>query len=218
MIPELGHLALILALCLAVAQSVFGIAGAHWRRADWMGVARPAVAGQFVFVALAFGCLAASFLANDFSVNYVALNSNSALPAFYRVAAVWGAHEGSLLLWILVLATLVARRGGAEPLLARHVHRARAGRTRPHQRRLHDLHTRNVQSVYAPAATRYGWQRPQSVAAGFRAHDPSTDSLHRLRRFRGRVRIRGAPRCSKAASISAGRAGRGRGRSSRGCS
>jgi cytochrome c-type biogenesis protein CcmF len=105
MIPELGHLALILALCLAVAQSVFGIAGAHWRRADWMGVARPAVAGQFVFVALAFGCLAASFLANDFSVNYVALNSNSALPAFYRVAAVWGAHEGSLLLWILVLAT-----------------------------------------------------------------------------------------------------------------
>ena len=70
-----------------------------------MGVARPAVAGQFVFVALAFGCLAASFLANDFSVNYVALNSNSALPAFYRVAAVWGAHEGSLLLWILVLAT-----------------------------------------------------------------------------------------------------------------
>ena len=105
MIPELGHLALILALCLAVAQSVFGLAGAYWRRADWMGVARPAVAGQFVFVALAFGCLAASFLANDFSVNYVALNSNSALPAFYRVAAVWGAHEGSLLLWILVLAT-----------------------------------------------------------------------------------------------------------------
>ncbi len=105
MIPELGHLALILALCLAVAQSVFGLAGAYWRRADWMGVARPAVAGQFVFVALAFGCLAASFLANDFSVNYVALNSNSALPAFYRIAAVWGAHEGSLLLWILVLAT-----------------------------------------------------------------------------------------------------------------
>ena len=104
-IPELGHLALILALCLAVAQSVFGLAGAFWRRAEWMAVARPAVAGQFVFVALAFGCLAAAFLANDFSVNYVALNSNSALPAFYRVAAVWGAHEGSLLLWILVLAT-----------------------------------------------------------------------------------------------------------------
>jgi len=105
MIPELGHLALILALCLAAAQSVFGLAGAFWRRAEWMSVVRPAVAGQFVFVALAFGCLTAAFLGNDFSVNYVALNSNSALPAFYRVAAVWGAHEGSLLLWILVLAT-----------------------------------------------------------------------------------------------------------------
>jgi cytochrome c-type biogenesis protein CcmF len=104
-IPELGHLALILALCLAVAQSVFGLAGAFWRRSEWMAVARPAVAGQFVFVALAFGCLTAAFLGNDFSVNYVALNSNSALPAFYRVAAVWGAHEGSLLLWIMVLAT-----------------------------------------------------------------------------------------------------------------
>ncbi len=103
MIPELGHFALILALCLALAQSVFGLAGAYTRRIEWMSVARPAVAGQFVFVALAFGCLTASFLGNDFSVRYVALNSNSALPAFYRVAAVWGAHEGSLMLWILVL-------------------------------------------------------------------------------------------------------------------
>ena len=105
MIPELGHFALILALCLALAQSWFGLAGAYTRRTEWMSVARPAVAGQFVFVALAFGCLTASFLANDFSVRYVAVNSNSALPTFYRVAAVWGAHEGSLMLWILVLTT-----------------------------------------------------------------------------------------------------------------
>ena len=105
MIPELGHFALILALCLAIAQSVFGLIGAYRQRAEWMAVARPAVAGQWVFVALAFGCLTACFVNNDFSVNYVALNSNSALPTFYRVAAVWGAHEGSLLLWILVLAT-----------------------------------------------------------------------------------------------------------------
>jgi cytochrome c-type biogenesis protein CcmF len=102
-IPELGHLALILALCLAVAQAGFALAGAHWRRTDWMSVVRPAVAGQFVFVALAFGCLTTAFLEHDFSVLYVAQNSNSALPAFYRVAAVWGAHEGSLLLWIAVL-------------------------------------------------------------------------------------------------------------------
>jgi len=104
MIPELGHLALILGLCLAIAQAGFALAGAHWRRPDWMAVARPAVAGQFVFVALSFGCLTTAFLDHDFSVVYVAQNSNSALPAFYRVAAVWGAHEGSLLLWILVLA------------------------------------------------------------------------------------------------------------------
>ena len=105
MIPELGHFALILALCLALAQSFFGLAGAYTHRPEWMSVARPAVAGQFVFVALAFGCLTASFLGGDFSVRYVALNSNSALPTFYRVAAVWGAHEGSLMLWILVLTT-----------------------------------------------------------------------------------------------------------------
>jgi cytochrome c-type biogenesis protein CcmF len=104
MIPELGHLALILALCLALAQAVFGLAGAHWGRPEWMVVARPAVAGQFVFLALAFGCLVTAFVQHDFSVAYVAQNSNSALPTYYRVAAVWGAHEGSLLLWIVVLA------------------------------------------------------------------------------------------------------------------
>jgi cytochrome c-type biogenesis protein CcmF len=104
MIPELGHLALILALCLALAQAGFGLAGAHWRREEWMAVARPAVAGQFVFLALSFGCLVTAFVQHDFSVAYVAQNSNSALPTYYRVAAVWGAHEGSLLLWIFVLA------------------------------------------------------------------------------------------------------------------
>jgi cytochrome c-type biogenesis protein CcmF len=112
MIPELGHLALILALCLALAQAGFGLAGAHWRRVDWMGVVKPAVAGQFVFLALAFGCLVAAFLKHDFSVAYVAQNSNSALPAYYRIAAVWGAHEGSLLLWIVVLAIWSAAVAG----------------------------------------------------------------------------------------------------------
>ncbi len=105
MIPELGHLALILALCLALVQTLFALAGAHWNRAEWRAAVRPAVAGQFVFVALAFGCLMTAFVQNDFSVEYVAMNSNSALPLFYRIAAVWGAHEGSLLLWILILAT-----------------------------------------------------------------------------------------------------------------
>ena len=103
MIPELGQFALILALLLSLAQAFFGLAGAWRNDAGWMMVARPAVTGQFVFVVLAFAALVYAFVSNDFSVNYVATNSNSQLPLFFRVAALWGAHEGSLLLWILIL-------------------------------------------------------------------------------------------------------------------
>jgi cytochrome c-type biogenesis protein CcmF len=104
MIPELGHFALILALLLSTAQAVFSLGGAGRGSAAWMAAGRSAVVGQFVFVALAFGALAWSFVERDFSVLYVATNSNSQLPLFYRIAAVWGAHEGSLLLWSLCLA------------------------------------------------------------------------------------------------------------------
>ena len=103
MAPELGMFALILAFCLSVSQAFFGLVGAWRGKPVWMSVARPAVSGQFVFVVVAFGCLVYSFVNADFSVLYVAKNSNSHLPLFYRVAAVWGAHEGSLLLWILIL-------------------------------------------------------------------------------------------------------------------
>jgi len=105
MIPELGQLCLALALCLATIQGVLPLVGAGSERYQaWTRVAVPAAAGHFVFVALAFGLLTWSFLVGDFSVLYVASNSNSALPTLYRVAAVWGGHEGSLLLWVLVLA------------------------------------------------------------------------------------------------------------------
>jgi cytochrome c-type biogenesis protein CcmF len=103
MIVELGHFALILAFCLMLPQAFFGLVGAAQRRTHWMVVANRAVAGQFVFTAFAFGCLSYAFYVNDFSVLYVAQNSNSELPTFYRFAAVWGAHEGSLLLWLLIL-------------------------------------------------------------------------------------------------------------------
>jgi cytochrome c-type biogenesis protein CcmF len=103
MAPELGIFALILAFVLSLSQAFFGLTGAWKGNADWMAVARPAVTGQFVFVAASFGCLVYAFVHNDFSVAYVAHNSNSHLPVFYQVAAVWGAHEGSLLLWILIL-------------------------------------------------------------------------------------------------------------------
>ncbi len=104
MIPELGHFALILALVLAGAQAFFGIAGAARGDARWQAVVRPAVAGQFVLLSTAIGALVHAFVTFDFSVLYVASNSNSALPTFYRVAALWGAHEGSLLLWAWILA------------------------------------------------------------------------------------------------------------------
>ena len=103
MLPELGHFALILAMLLAALQAFFGLAGPALGRDRWVAAVTPAVAGQFVTIGTAMACLIASFVANDFSVLYVAENSNSALPLFYRVTALWGAHEGSLLLWIFLL-------------------------------------------------------------------------------------------------------------------
>ena len=103
MIPELGQIALIIALCLSVLQATVPLYGA-WRGDGMaMGLGQPAAAAQCLFVAFAFGCLVHAFVVDDFSVTYVALNSNSALPWYYKVSAVWGGHEGSLLLWALIL-------------------------------------------------------------------------------------------------------------------
>ena len=103
MLPELGHFALMLALLLAALTAFFGIAGPATGRERWVAAVMPAVAGQFVMLATAMGVLGYAFVTYDFSVLYVAENSNSALPLLYRVAAIWGAHEGSLLLWIFLL-------------------------------------------------------------------------------------------------------------------
>jgi cytochrome c-type biogenesis protein CcmF len=103
MIPELGHFLLILALGVALSQGVLCLLGAHRRRADWMALARPMTVLRFTLTAGAFACLVASFVRHDFSVLYVASNSNSALPLHYRIAGTWGGHEGSLLLWLLML-------------------------------------------------------------------------------------------------------------------
>ncbi|WP_312225299.1 heme lyase CcmF/NrfE family subunit [Stutzerimonas nitrititolerans] len=104
MIPELGHLAMILALCLAVVQGTLPLVGAWRGDRVWMGLAQPAAWGQFSFLAFSFFCLTYAFMTDDFSVAYVAQNSNSALPWYYKFSAVWGAHEGSLLLWAFILA------------------------------------------------------------------------------------------------------------------
>ena len=103
MIPEFGHFALWLALGVSLVLGIVPMVGAQRGRSDWMALARPTATLLFVLVAIAFACLTASFVRHDFSVLYVASNSNSALPLPYRIAAVWGGHEGSLLLWVLML-------------------------------------------------------------------------------------------------------------------
>jgi cytochrome c-type biogenesis protein CcmF len=104
-IPELGHFALILALAVVLlAQSALPLIGAWRGHAGWIALARPAALLHFALLLLAFGCLTASFVQDDFSVRLAAEHSNTALPTWYKVTAVWGNHEGSILMWALILA------------------------------------------------------------------------------------------------------------------
>ncbi len=103
MIPELGHFALILALCVAAIQGVLPLFGAHRGNPTWIALARPAAWTLALLLAVSFACLTAAFVQNDFSLAYVAQHSNTRLPLQYRIAGVWGGHEGSLLLWIFML-------------------------------------------------------------------------------------------------------------------
>jgi len=104
MIPELGHIALIIALVIAVLQGVLPLVGVFARNARLMALARSTAYAQFGALAFSYVCLLQGFLTNDFSVRYVAEHSNTLLPNFYKVAAVWGGHEGSMLLWVFLLA------------------------------------------------------------------------------------------------------------------
>ncbi len=124
MIPELGHFLLILALCLAIVQTIFPLIGTYLAAPNWMAVARPAATGQFIFLVLAYACLTYAFIYNDFSVAYVASNSNTTLPLHYRIVSVWGGHEGSMLLWTLILAlwtmaVVIFSRSLPRPMVAR---------------------------------------------------------------------------------------------------
>ncbi|MDP6165821.1 MAG: heme lyase CcmF/NrfE family subunit [Gammaproteobacteria bacterium] len=103
MIPEIGHLALILALCMSVALGVLPLLGSYTGQARLVMAAKPLAIGQGLFLTVSFVCLTLAFVYDDFTVQYVAANSNSALPVQYKISAVWGSHEGSLLLWVLML-------------------------------------------------------------------------------------------------------------------
>ena len=119
MTPELGHFALVLALCVSLVQAVapFAAAGGDERR---LGIARAGARAQLLLVAISYAALTHAFISHDFSVAYVASHSNLELPLAYRISAVWGAHEGSMLLWVLILAgwTAAVSASGA-PLPAR---------------------------------------------------------------------------------------------------
>ena len=103
MIPELGHIALIISLLLAIVQSIVPLVGAQKRITPWMMLARPVARAQFSFILISYIALTYTFLTHDFTVQYAANNSNSQLPTIYLISGVWGAHEGSLLLWGLIL-------------------------------------------------------------------------------------------------------------------
>src|SRR3954453_16852140 len=118
MIAEIGHYALVLALGLALIQSVVPMLGARLRDDTLMGVAGPATLAQFAFVAVSFAALTACYVGSDFSVTNVFENSHSAMPLVYKFTSVWGNHEGSMLLWVLILAlfgALVAAFGSNLP-------------------------------------------------------------------------------------------------------
>ena len=104
MIVELGHFALVLALAVAVVQTVAPLVGAQRRWASWMAVADPAAVTQFLLVCFAFAALTYAFVTSDFSVRLVVLNSHTDKPMIYKISGVWGNHEGSLLLWVAILA------------------------------------------------------------------------------------------------------------------
>ncbi len=108
MIPELGHMALIVALSIAFIQAFIPLYGAQTNNQAFISIARPAALAQALMMVISFLCLVYAFLNNDFSVAYVAHNSNTLLPDLFKVSAVWGAHEGSLLLWAMTLSLWAA--------------------------------------------------------------------------------------------------------------
>ncbi len=124
MIPEIGNIALTLALVVSILLAIYPLWGAHRQHQALMATAKPLAVGLFILTLIAYVCLTYSFVNDDFSVAYVAQHSNSKLPIYYKITAVWGGHEGSFLLWVLMLsvwtvAVATFSRGIPLPMVAR---------------------------------------------------------------------------------------------------
>ena len=117
MIPEIGHFALLLCLPIAIFLACVPLLGASLARTEWMRLGPLLALGQWVFLMLAFICLTHAFLTDNFTVKLVAMHSNSALPWYFKFSAVWGNHEGSLLLWVLILSSWTLAVGYASQSL-----------------------------------------------------------------------------------------------------
>ena len=183
MIPEIGHYALVLALVVALVQGTLPLLGAGRGRAGWMAVAAPAAVTQLALVATAFLALTWAYLVSDFSVVNVAENSHTAKPLLYKLTGVWGNHEGSLLLWMLILTLFgaaVALFGGNLPPSLRARVLAVPG---AYRRRLSAVHPAHLERLHAAGAGAAGRARAQSAAAGSRPRLPPAVSLSRLCRL-----------------------------------
>ena len=196
MIVEIGHFALVLALAAAIAQTVVPFWGARVGDIGLMTVGRNAALIQLALIALAFAALVNAHLTSDFSVLNVAENSNVAMPAIYKISGVWGNHEGSMLLWVFILAifgALVALFGRALPVKLRADALAVQGLISVAFLAFILLTSNPFERTRARALR---GTRSQSDFAGPRARDPSAAALSRLCRLLDRlfVRRRGADR------------------------
>ncbi|MEJ0041041.1 MAG: hypothetical protein WDM81_01880 [Rhizomicrobium sp.] len=189
MTGEIGLLALCLALALASVQAMTGLAGTRPQAELARRVASTASLGLLVFVALSFGALTYASVTDDFSILNVAQNSHTLKPLIYKISGVWGNHEGSMMLWVLVLAlysgaVALSRRGKRSP------RQRRARGSGPDRGGLHPLHPLYLQPVPAPRPGAVRGCRTQSAPAGSRPRDPSAHALHRLCRPFGGVLLR----------------------------
>ena len=166
MIPEIGHFALILALAMALVQAAAPPLGARLGDSGLMALARPAAAAQFLFISAALGCLMHAFVVSDFSVVTVADNSHSAKPLLYKFTGTWGNHEGSMLLWVWILAVYGAAGGRLRAQPAAALPGTGAGRAGADWARLPGLPDRHLQPVPAPRSGTLRRARPQPAAAG----------------------------------------------------